>query len=314
MVWTSKNRFGVDLSACVLCLLSTAAAAGELEHLGIRVEIGGPAVVLAAAAELSRPAEALTDGRPALGGPGCGRDIAEAWLTEPTGRYGHRVLGDAIEAGALLAVLGDGRRLTYRLPADSVFEDLAPRLADLDGDGRDEIVVVRSYLDAGAALAVLGVADGRLRIVAETPPIGRPNRWLNPVGAGDFDGDGRAEVAYVETPHIGGTLRIWRLEGRRLVQVGRLDGFSNHAIGSRALGLSAVLDLDGDGAAELLIPDAARRALRLIGFAGGRFRELGRLRHRSDIAGDVTVRDLDGNGAADVAYRLADGRWVRLLR
>jgi hypothetical protein len=96
----------------------------------------------------------------------------------------------------------------------------------LDGDGTEEVVMVRSYLDKGSALAVLRVSDGALGILAETPAIGQPSRWLNPVGAGDFDGDGRIEVAYVQTPHIGGILRIWRLQDGKLVELAQANGFT----------------------------------------------------------------------------------------
>jgi hypothetical protein len=305
------RRAGLVLLLAAAGLWPCRAGAGPLDELGIRVvESPGGAAAPRTAGAPRRPADALPDGRPGLGTGA----LAAAWLIDPTRRYGHGVLGDAVEAGGLLVVGRDGRRFRLTLPEDSVFEDLQPRLADLDGDGRDEIVVVRSYAAAGAALAVLGVVEGALRLLTETPPIGRPNRWLNPVGAGDFDGDGRTELAYVETPHIGGILRIWRLQGGRLVELGSLGGFSNHAIGARALGLSALLDLDGDGSVELLLPAAGRRALRLIGFAGGAFRELGRLDHRQPISGDFEVADRDGNGRADVAYGLADGTLVQLLR
>ena len=118
----------------------------------------------------------------------------------------------------------------------------------------------------------------------------------------------------METPHIGGILHILSFEGGRLRREGRLHGFSNHAMGSRALGLSAVRDLDGDGAEELLLPAAGRRKLRLISFAGGHFRELGTIEHGSAIVTDFQVRDRDGNGRADIAYGLADGTLVELLR
>jgi hypothetical protein len=161
---------------------------------------------------------------------------------------------------------------------------------------------------------VFHIEGGSLRLRAETPAIGLSNRWLNPVGIGDFDGDGWPEVAYVETPHIGGILRIWQLMGDHLVQLGDLRGFSNHAIGSRELGLSAILDLDGDGSDDLLLPDATRQSLRVVSFARRSFTELGRLEHDRPIVTGFTVGDQDGNGRADVAYGLADGAWVLLLR
>jgi hypothetical protein len=70
------------------------------------------------------------------------RDIAAAWLTGPSRIYGHGVLSDAIEATGLTVKMRDGRDLSYRQRGASVFEDRRARLADLDGDGRDEIIVV----------------------------------------------------------------------------------------------------------------------------------------------------------------------------
>ncbi len=104
----------------------------------------------------------------------------------PTDRYPHGVLGDELEWGALILELDSGTRV-LRLPANRVFEDTAPRLVDLEGDGAPEVVVVESDASAGARLAVYD-ADG---LVAATPFIGTRFRWLAPVGAADLDGDGR---------------------------------------------------------------------------------------------------------------------------
>ncbi len=75
-----------------------------------------------------------------------------------------------------------------------------------------------------------------------------------------------------------------------------------------------MLDLDGDGVEELLRPAADRRTLRLISFAGGRFRELGAVDHRAAIGTDFQIRNRDGNGRADVAYGRANQALVKLLR
>lgn len=257
-----------------------------------------------------RPKDALPDGRPGFGK----NDIAEAWLILPTERYDHAVLGDALEAGGLRVILRDGTRLDAVLDDTSVFEDLNARVIDLDGDGRDEVMVVRSSDTQGAALTLYHVEEGRLVQWAQTQPIGAPHRWLNPIGVGDLDGDGVREIAYVETPHIGGILRVVTLRGDRLVETARLSDVSNHALGSRVLGLGAVLDIDGDGRDEILVPAMGRRALRIIAMVDGALREVHRLRHERAIVTDFEVADRDRDVRVEVAYGLADGRWVTITR
>jgi hypothetical protein len=257
---------------------------------------------VAAPAPERRP-DLIPDGRVARGT----RDIAAAWLALPTTRYGHGALGDRIEAEALRVERRDGSVAELRLGPDSVFEDLEPRLADLDGDGRDEIVVVRSYLAEGAAVAVYRLDGERLALVAESPPIGRPNRWLNPIGIADFDGDGRTEIAVVETPHIGGILVIYDLDGGRLVERGRLAGFSNHASGTTVLAMAAVLT-GGAAGATIVLPGADRRSLEAVGFAGGRF-----ARHWSvglPLAVATAIVPVDLGGGTELVLGLADGTIV----
>lgn len=157
--------------------------------------------------------------------------ISEAAFIDPTTRYAHGILGDAVEWGGLRFVSG-GSRYTVTLPDSHVFEDVAPRLWDVTGDGAPEIVVVETDMRAGAALAIYN-ADGKL---AETPHIGRTNRWLAPIGAADLDGDGHIEIAYIDRPHLAKTLRVWRFIDGGLQPVTDLPGLTNHRIGEPDIG------------------------------------------------------------------------------
>ena len=156
-------------------------------------------------------------------------DITHAVYGDPTDRYAHGILGDAIEWGSLTLTLFDGTQITHELAQTHVFEDVAPRLADLDADGAPEVIVVESHRSLGARLAIYG-AQG---VIAATPYIGRSNRWLAPLGAADLDGDGYTELAYIDRPHLAKTLRIWRYVNGTLVPVADQPGLTNHRIGER---------------------------------------------------------------------------------
>lgn len=191
--------------------------------------------------------------------------IVQAWLSTPTDRYAHGVLGDGLEASSLVIVTTGEQALRVDLPADMVFEDLAPRIVDVDGDGLHEsVLTVRSGLDTGAALVVLRVREGTVSVTAGEA-LGQPNRWLNPIGVADLDADGRQEIAVVETPHIGGTLRIYRWQDTGLQPLASDRGYSNHVLGSSILALHAISDLIGDDRPEILLPGAERTTLKLVG-------------------------------------------------
>ena len=166
--------------------------------------------------------------------------VISAEFVEPTSRYAHGILGDEIEYGAMLlqyrnnrsrflsqkAVLHRGS-VTIRLPLDHVFEDIAPRLIDIDGDGDFEVMVVETDVAKGAQLAIYD-ETGK---IATTPHIGRTHRWLAPIGAVDLDGDGAVEIAYIDRPHLARVLKIWRYENGKLTLVAERGGLTNHQIG-----------------------------------------------------------------------------------
>jgi hypothetical protein len=244
---------------------------------------------------------AIPDARVAIStGP-----IGEAWLIRPTRRYDHAVLGDAIEAGGLAVANSRGRRIIYELDKDSVFEDRMARLVDLDGDGTPEIVTVHSYPDSGAALAVYGLKNDELIVrLAQTRAIGHPHRWLNPLAAADFDGDGRIEIAWVETPHIGGVLKVARLyghgENRALEPFAELAGFSNHARGSRELFGGTTFDWNGDGRPDLILPSADRKRIRVVAFESGKLKAIDEMEIGGEIDSPLVAADFNGDGRGEL--------------
>jgi hypothetical protein len=257
------------------------------------------------------PEGALPDGHIAVGH----RDVARAWLAEPTTRYDHGILGDNIEAGSLVIETRDGNRHTVRLNSDAVFEDLEPRIADLDRDGHDEIIVVKTYLKRGSSLAVIAEHKGRYEVVAETPPLGAPHRWLNPAGIGDFNGDGKTDIALVRQPHVIGELELWSWSGGALRKTAGLADTANHIAGTRALHMSVAADFDGDGILDLALPSFDRSRLRLIAFApkDSKPREIANVALPAKAVSNIGLVAIEG-GPPALAVGLDDGSLVLIRR
>lgn len=152
--------------------------------------------------------------------------VIGAMLTQSTDRYDHAILGDALEWGGL-RITGPEGSVEVTLPQSRVFEDVTARVADLDGDGAAEVLVVETDIAHGASLAVYDTKGW----VTATPFIGRTHRWLAPLGVGDLDGDGLPEIAYVDRPHLARELVIVQYRNRKLVEIARVSGLTNHRIG-----------------------------------------------------------------------------------
>lgn len=183
-----------------------------------------------------------------------------ALLTDPTDRFKHAVLGDSIEAETVTVVdpaTGDIVAILVA-PGDTVFEAISPLWVDVDGDGRQEILVTASDGADGARLTVFSV-DGDL--LAESAPIGRGSRWLNQLGAAPLGPEGELEVVEVKTPHLGGIVNWYRMEGDRLVRHASASGFSTHGIFSRNLDEGVIVDADADGRFDVVVPTQDDRRL-----------------------------------------------------
>ena len=191
-------------------------------------------------------------------------DLTGVCLANPTQRYQHGVFGQPFEYGTLLTIDAQGSALQpYNLPYEQVFEDRRVRITDLDDDDTQEVIVVVTHRDLGAALALYAFDAGTATTSASVFPmaqsghIGAANRWLNPLdGAVDLDGDGSREIAVIETPHIRPTLRIHQWNGSKLDELARipLDGHSNHQMGSLDMAGAIFCETGTLGQAAVQIP------------------------------------------------------------
>lgn len=183
-------------------------------------------------------------------------------LTQPTGtRYAHNVLGDPLEATAIVLIETKPTPQvvqTITIAEPHVIEGIAPIWADVDGDGRREIIVTQSAFGKGAQI-VLYAEDGS--VLGRGPAIGQSYRWRHQLAVAPFAVDGGLELVAVLTPHIGGVVEFYQWQAGALTIVAQQGGYTSHVLGSRNLDMAVAGDFDGDGQPELLLPDQVRRQL-----------------------------------------------------
>ncbi len=198
-----------------------------------------------------------------------GSGLAAARFEAPDDSYPHRIMGTIPERRVLAVRDSSGREIRLDLregpEPTHVFEDIAPRIADADGDGQNDVIVVESDPDAGAQLALYTLRRGQLVKFAATPHIGTRFRWLAPVAIADLNGDGITDIAYVETPHLGKTLRVWSWAPGGLTQIASLEGVTNHRIGDEVI-WGGLRDC-GQGP-EIVLADAGFQTLVAVAFDG----------------------------------------------
>ena len=213
--------------------------------------------------------------------------IRMAWYDGATTRYAHGVLGDAIEAGELHVTTLTGKTVSLVLDSTHVFEDIAPRLADMDGDGKNEIITIRSHEAKGGQVAIYGTTKAqpdRLSLVATTPYIGQAYRWLAPVGIADFNNDGAMDVAYIDRPHLAKLLRVWSYTSTGLQQIAQAPGLTNHRIGDDFI--TGGVQRCGNQAAMITVDSSWLRVMK-TSFENGRLisKDIGEFINPSRLAG-----------------------------
>lgn len=137
---------------------------------------------------------------------------------------------------------------------------------DFDGDGRDDVL----WRDGAGRLAVLLLDGPHARGVDPLVPAAPADANWEATGVGDFDGDGRPDVAFRQ--RLSGRVSVWLMSG-----LTRREGLllSPDAPAAGAWALAAVADLDGDGGADLLWRNASSERL-VAWLMNGTARRVGR--------------------------------------
>ncbi len=200
----------------------------------------------------------------------------------------------------------------------------SPAIADLEGDGPAEIMALATTGDI-IAFTADGALKWRSHNVDDTPYLGFAGKYSSAISVADMDGDGKGEVvlAGVVLDHTG---KILSGVGRELLtQIGGYgmssiivdvdgDGVQDVVGGNAAYrrdgttiwtqpipdGYPAIADMDGDGAAELIVTtgagirlqDAATGAqLAFLGFGG------------DGLNGPPTIADVDDDPALEIGIQ-----------
>ncbi len=100
------------------------------------------------------------------------------------------------------------------------------------------------------------------------------------------------------------------LDRRRFRVVDSEKGFSNHIFGSTELGMSAVALINDDGIADLAVPDADRRVLRMMTVAGGSLREITHVALDGPIV--TAIGTLNAMDNPTFVVGLEDGRLIAI--
>ena len=229
----SRETLAPQAGLLVLPLAVVGVAAGSHRVLRFEPDASQSWAVVARSAEVvlpdARPLQADLDAR------GDGGHLV--LLAGPDSqRYAHGVLGDGVEATRVLWLERHSLALLRELvlPAPDVLEDIAPRLVAL---GRGSALLTVRSGPQGAQLGLVAASatqPRQLQWAALGDALGTPNRWLAP------STDGTRLLA-VHTPHIGGVLHEYRVEGNRLVGRAVARNVSTHRIGSRELDLAVWL-------------------------------------------------------------------------
>ena len=173
------------------------------------------------------------------------------------------------------------------------------RLADLDGDGRLDLLVANGRRGTAAILA--GDGRGGFGIARTIPLLGPAEPGRFSLALGDLDGDGRLDLVVARAADADpGEGSLWTLRGDGKGGFGERLGEVQRAL--TRPGLEALADVDGDGDLDVVLSHGGRSALSvLLHRGGGAFEPApGSPYDPGAPAFDAVVSDIDADGRSDL--------------
>jgi trimeric autotransporter adhesin len=165
--------------------------------------------------------------------------------------------------------------------------------ADLNGDGKVDLVVASSYVDALSVF--LGNGDGTFGSELLLPSISIGSA----VVVADFNGDGKPDIVTVENSSTGGAIRLFLGNGDGTFTSTADSPFYTGSISNTSL---AVGDFNGDGKLDVVViaEEGPSQAYVLLGNGDGTFGPAAAFGSVSQPFG-VAVGDFNGDGKLDLA-------------
>jgi len=179
-------------------------------------------------------------------------------------------------------LLGNGAGALTRAPGSPLKLPGLAAVADLNGDGKSDLVAVHD----DRVVSWLGDGSGRFTRSAQLAVADLDYRTR--VAVADFNGDGQLDLAV--SPLKKGAVVLLSLGFGRFAAARRVTG---------AVGPLAAADFDGDGKPDLAVAD--KQLTILLGGGAGGFTPAPGSPVKADYRTGITASDLNGDGRVDMA-------------